>query len=232
MYMGINMKNTDVYWLCGGSCSGKSTITKMLAANHGFCRYDGDGRAVHPFLSEGRLDHISDLKRLREGIKSASLRWFYEMSSHDLAEMHIAWSGACATMIADELEQETGNKPVIVDMMFGFPSSVLPVASSNRVEFIFASQEFQTRMMRSRSGFRSRLELFFETDDEVQAAYDRWIGCLRLLTEIGIEDCEKHKVPYKITGGVASLQESYEYVASSFGLSPVVPAVMPAEDMG
>ena len=59
------------------------------------------------------------------------------------------------------------------------------------------------------------------------AAHENWIEKHRLHTELIIEDCRKENVPNRTTGGAMSLQESYEHVASSFGLTPVAPAVLP-----
>ena len=148
---------TNVFWLSGGSCAGKSAISQMLAINHGFRRYDGDPGAPMRFLREGRMDHIPHLKRLRETLAaSASLRWFYELPPQELVEIYMKFSTCSIPLIAEELAQKTGNDPLVVDTLYGQPSSLLTIAPLERTVFIAADRAFQRRELDARPWPRMR----------------------------------------------------------------------------
>lgn len=221
-------KNLNVYWLGGASCAGKSTITKMLAISHGFIQYDGDPGAATRFLMNGSLDHIPNLKRLRETFEApTSTRWALELPPQDIAELYISWGKGIVPLITEELALNAESSPIIVDCLCGHPSSLQPFAPSERMTFVFADLAFLKKEWKSRRWLHEMIEGDFESYDERRAAYEKYIAAQCLIHDFEIEDCKRNNVPYKITSGNLSLQESYEYVASSFGLSPVNPAKLP-----
>ena len=114
-----------VFWIGGGSCAGKSTVARRIAARHGLHVYSTD---------DAMTDHASrsseeDCPQLHEFIAMDMDERWVSRSPETMLETFHWFRGEAFDMIVEDVQRLPSNQGVIVEGFRLLPTLVAPLLS-------------------------------------------------------------------------------------------------------
>jgi len=138
-----------VYWIGGGSCAGKSTIARRLAAEHGLQLYATDDAMT----DHARRSTPGDCPLLHEFmVMDMDQRWV-NRSPKDMLETFHWFSGEGFSMIIEDLLRLPGETGVIVEGFRLLPHLVKPLLLvRDQAVWLLPTREFRQVVVADRGG--------------------------------------------------------------------------------
>ena len=151
----ISQKLKDIYFIIGGSCSGKSTAAKHLSEKYGMYLYSTDDMRK-TYYERAVIEHQPTLCR--------KIKDFYELSVDEalLYEADIA-KEATPMIITDLIELSGKYKCIVCEGVYAVP--IMPLIKHNRKIYLSASDEIIKRDFFSRPAQSLILENIMERTD-------------------------------------------------------------------
>jgi 2-phosphoglycerate kinase len=201
-----------VYWIGGGSCAGKSTIARRLAAEHGLQLYATDdvmadhaGRSTPancPLLHEFMAMDMDQ-------------RWLNRSPAEMLETFH--WfRGEGFSMIVEDILRLPGKPAVIVEGFRLLPHLVKPLlAVRNQAVWLVPAPEFRQAVVDSRGG--PRWEFLGKTSDP-ERAYRNLLQRDAMFTQRLYEEARRLELNTIEVDGTMTVDGLAEHVAERLGL--------------
>jgi 2-phosphoglycerate kinase len=201
-----------VYWIGGGSCAGKSTIARRLAAEHGLQLYATDdvmadhaGRSTPancPLLHEFMAMDMDQ-------------RWLNRSPAEMLETFH--WfRGEGFSMIVEDVLRLPGKPAVIVEGFRLLPHLVKPLlAVRNQAVWLVPAPEFRQAVVDSRGG--PRWEFLGKTSDP-ERAYRNLLQRDAMFTQRLYEEARRLELNTIEVDGTMTVDGLAEHVAERLGL--------------
>lgn len=154
-------KRDEIYWIIGGSCSGKSTTCRAISKATGIPVYDMDAYVFDRYFT-----------RYSDGRHPASKAWFsapnplawsLSLSWQEFDDMYAASNAEYLDLFAEDLNGEEFRGPQIIDGGITHPSVLVQVVKPERVICIDMDEETRARC--------------WETSED-RASMKEWIGAL------------------------------------------------------
>jgi len=160
--------NNNLYWIGGSPCSGKSSISRILADRFGLALYDVDA-SLPRFLA--RLEPQRHPTLLRWTTTSWEELW---MQPHEaLLEQAISAYSEHFSLILDELADIDHQKRLLVEGTALLPGLVQPIISRpRRAVWVVPDDAFQRRMYLQRGEW---VQGILAACREPQAAFQNWM---------------------------------------------------------
>jgi 2-phosphoglycerate kinase len=201
-----------VYWIGGGSCAGKSTIARRLAAEHGLQLYATDDvMADHAGRSTP-----ADCPLLHEFMAmDMDQRWLNRSPAEMLETFH--WfRGEGFSMIVEDVLRLPGKPAVIVEGFRLLPHLVKPLlAVRNQAVWLVPAPEFRQAVVDSRGG--PRWEFLGKTSDP-ERAYRNLLQRDAMFTQRLYEEARRLELNTIEVDGTMTVDGLAEHVAERLGL--------------
>ena len=139
----------DVYWIGGGSCAGKSTIARRLAAQHGLRVYATDDA----MSDHARRSSADECPLLHEFMAmDLDQRWLNRDPKTMLETFH--WfRGECFNFIVEDVRNLSRERGVVAEGFRLLPNLVKPLlAGSSRAVWLLPTPEFRQAVVDTRGG--------------------------------------------------------------------------------
>jgi len=129
----------QIYWIIGGACSGKSTVSRALSETMGIARYDMD---EHIF--GGYMGLYSEERH------PASTTWFgapnpfvwaFSLPWEEFNALNRAANAEYLDLVADELEQQDHDQPLLIEGGITHPAILAQVIPPDQIACLEISEE-------------------------------------------------------------------------------------------
>lgn len=121
----------SIYWVIGGSCSGKTTICRAIANQKNIQLIDMDERI---FGSYGRLYTKERHPAMTTWFSAENpLAWVMSLSWAEFNALNRAANAEFLDLLADELVDNEANRPILIDGGITHPSILTQVMGSRNV---------------------------------------------------------------------------------------------------
>lgn len=199
-----------IYWIGGSPCSGKSTISRLLAERFGLALYEVDA-------SLPRLLPRLDPQRHPTLVRWTSTPWdeLWMQPPEDLLVQAMAAYGEHFGLILEELAERDERMPTLVEGTALLPALVHPhLDDPGRAVWIVPDEAFQRRMYPQRgewvqgilAGCRDPQQAF-QNWMERDAAFGRWV----------LSETARLNLPSLLVDGAHSIEENAKLVAEMLG---------------
>ncbi|MDR1821547.1 MAG: AAA family ATPase [Oscillospiraceae bacterium] len=203
---------SDIYYLGGSPCAGKSTIAEKISERYGFQYYKVDDFLAEFIASGGELGdkwlkHISEM----------SLDQFWLRDPVTLNEEALFTYEKLFPDFVRALEKLDKNTPVITEGAAFLPGLVnkLGVDKAHYVCMV-PSKEFQIHH------FKKRLPVwindYLSSCSDKEKAFDNWMERDVLFASTVLKQAEEIGYSTLIVDGSVSVEESFQFVVNTFGL--------------
>ena len=187
-----------VYWIGGGSCAGKSTIARRLAARHGFRVYATDD----VMADHARRSTPEDSPLLHRFMGMDMDERWVTRSPRAMLETFHWFKGECFNMIVEDLLALPPPPSVIVDGFRLLPHLVKPLLSvPHHSVWLLPTPEFREAVVESRGGSAWG---FLARTGEPEIALRNLLERDRMFTDILRDETSRLDLPFiEVDLGVA-----------------------------
>lgn len=201
-------------WLIGGSCSGKSTLSRALAARLGVERYDVDEAVFGRFQFDPRRHPAT-------AAWSSADDPFVWMLSHDwetFSTLYRATNAETLDLLAGELAGRPA-APLIVDGGISHPSVLAQVIPAGRIICLETADETREREWETAEG-RAWMKNRVLSMPDGAGMWRRFLEYDRRLTELIGRESREWGIPVFAWGGGATVEALAEGVVQYLTSAP------------
>lgn len=201
-----------VYYLGGGTCCGKSTVTELLVKKHGFMLYKLD-------------DYIFDyLEQLAEGGNETAIK----QMNQSMQEM---WLGATPSkMSAEETQLYGAMLPLAQQAIESLPQQARILAegagflpalmhAAGVQPGFYACIVPTPAFRRAQYAKRSWIHQYLDSVSDKDAAFHNWMRRDDLLSETALEDARRLGYPVYVVDGAYGAEKTAAFVEKAFHLA-------------
>ncbi len=129
----------QIYWIIGGACSGKSTVSRALSETMGIARYDMDEHIFGGYMGLYTRER-----------HPASTAWFgspnpfvwaFSLPWEEFNALNRAANAEYLDLVADELEQQDHDQPLLIEGGITHPAILAQVIPPDQIACLEISEE-------------------------------------------------------------------------------------------
>ncbi|BCG57178.1 hypothetical protein [Paenibacillus sp. URB8-2] len=200
-----------VYWICGGPCGGKSTMTEMVSSKWGMTLYSSDDHTFEYQKKANPQDHPAILRHF------VDWEWYFLGRGNDRGQWLNSVFEESVEFIILDLLQMGKDKPIVVDT-FMEPEFLKAIADHNQIVYLFAEDEL------IRSGYLERhhlkgMESIFLTLSEPQRARSETLDTVVMASNHYLHQVKHHNVQYFVRNAATRKEEILTDIEKHFGLN-------------
>lgn len=181
---------TDLYWVVGGACSGKSTVSRDLADELDLATIDMDARIYGGFPT----DPTRHPAVTRWFSADHPLGWVLSLRWDDFDALNRATNAEFLDLLADELGATPAPQASIVDGGFTHPSVLAQVVSPTRLVCLAVSPEQSARCWET-SPERAEMRGWVRALPDPDAHWARFLEFDRRMSETMVSESHASGVP-------------------------------------
>ena len=208
-----------VYWIAGGSCAGKTTVSGILAKRYGFTLYESDRYLFGDHKERATPKKYPLTFRMNTRTqKEGSAAWFWEGSPEEIMQRFIDWGQEDFEMVIEDLYNLPGNKYILVDTFAGVTELVYKITSPQKAIFMVAEEEFQRDVLSKRHKrywFNESLKASSDPKRALKNSIDFNLG----LTKYVVTNVRKLGGKLIITNKNSSIEKNIEIIKDHFKLA-------------
>jgi hypothetical protein len=204
-----------IYWIIGGSCTGKSTISCAISKATGIPIYDMD-------------DYVFDryIARYSDGRHPASevwfsapnpLAWSLSLSWPEFDAMYKAANAEYLDLLAEDLIREEFRGPQIIDGGITHPSTLVQAIKPERVLCIDMDESTRVGTWET-SEERAVMKEWIFALPEPEDMWAKFLSFDKLITKTIVEESRKEKIKFFFRGNATTVEELVDRIAEHFGL--------------
>jgi adenylate kinase family enzyme len=155
----------NVYWVCGGPCGGKSTMTSAIASKWGMIPYSSDDYTLEYQKKANPQDHPAILRHFIDW------EWYFLGRGNDRSQwLNNAFDESVEFILLDLLQMGKGQS-IIVDT-FMEPEFLKTIADHHRIVYVFAEDDLIRSEYLTRDHLSGMEKLFPTLSDPQHARSD------------------------------------------------------------
>jgi hypothetical protein len=178
----------NIFWIIGGSCTGKSTVCKALAGKYNLFLYDMDQYIFDKYQS-----------RYTKELHPANTAWFTAENSMDWVLSFPTWEAENEFyeaanieyfhLFAEDMKQQEGDRPILVDGGITNPAALAKVLPVQQILCLKISDRLSTEIWESetRSGMR---EMVFQLPNP-DAKWRKFLQTNQLMNQQIAKECKE-----------------------------------------
>lgn len=198
-----------IFWIGGSSCSGKSTLAKMLADKHGLQYYSCDDHFYKHVQFISPEKHPA-MKKVAEMHPNEA---FYSRGLDDQLRVYIQSFQEDFSFVLQDLQEI--NKPVIVEGNQLMPSLAAPYIKENhKAIWLIPTEAFQRKYYQHRDWIKGVLK---DTEDP-EIAFNNWMKRDALFAKLVNEDAMSLGFKVLNVDGSSNLEENFIRIERFFEL--------------
>lgn len=199
-----------VYWVCGGPCGGKSTMTELLASKWGMKRYSSDDHTFDYQHKANPQDHPAILRHF------VDWEWYFLGRGNDRGQWLNSVFEESVEFILLDLLHMGKDQPIIVDT-FMEPEFLKGIADPNRMVYLFAEEDLIRSGYLERDHLKGMEELFPTLSDPGRARKDTLDTVVKASLHY-LQQARKHQVSYFIRSATSHKEEMLSHIEKHFQL--------------
>ena len=205
-----------VYWIAGGPCAGKTTVSGILAKSYGFTLYEGDKHAFGDHWERVTPEKHPDRYMMKSRTqKEGSGTWFFEDSIEEIIQRLLDLGREDFEMVIEDLYQLPGNKNILVDTFAGVTELVYKMTSPQKVIFMVAEEEFQRDVWSKRDWVKE----YLKASSDPKKTLKNFIDSNLEFTKYIVENVRNIGGKLIITDKNSSIEKNIEIIRDRFKLS-------------
>lgn len=179
-----------LFWIIGGSCTGKSTISRALAGQYRLDLYDLDEYIFGRFMPRYRPDrHPASLAWFSA---ANPLAWALSLTWEEWDGLNRAANAEYLDLLADELVEADPNRPLLVDGGITHPSVLVQVLPAGQILCLEAPEAERAGTWESNPA-RAAMKEWIRALPEPEVQWAKFLAFDRLMNETIItESREQH----------------------------------------
>ncbi|SMF88861.1 hypothetical protein SAMN05661091_4435 [Paenibacillus uliginis N3/975] len=200
-----------VYWICGGPCGGKSTMTRMISSKWGMKCYSSDDQTFNYQQKANPQDHPAILRHF------VDWEWYFLGKDNDRNQwLNTAFEESVEFIILDLLQMGS-EKPIIVDTDIA-PDFLKSIADNNRIAYVFAEDDLIRTDYFKRDHVKG-MEDIFPTLSEPERAKTETLNNIVKTSNHYLLQAKQHGVQYFIRNTSTTKEEMLSKIEKHFGLA-------------
>lgn len=198
-----------IYWIGGSSCSGKSTLAKMLAEKHGLQLYSCDDH----FYKHVQLISPEKHPAMKKVAEMNPNEAFYSRGLDDQLRVYIQSFQEDFSFVLQDLQEI--NKPVIIEGNQLMPSLTAPYIKENhKAIWLIPTEAFQRKNYQKRDWIKGVLN---DTEDP-EIAFNNWMKRDAIFAEHVNEEAKRFGFKVLNVDGSSNLDENFIRIERLFEL--------------
>ena len=181
-----------LYWIIGGACSGKSTISRALSETTGIPIYDMDEHIYGSYVGRYTLErHPSSTAWFSA---PNPLAWVMSLSWEEFNSLNRAANAEYLDLLADDLADTNAHQRLLIDGGITHPSVLAQVMSPERVFCVQVAPEQSARMWET-AGDRSDMRDWIHALPNPEKMWRKFLFFDRMISQtIDVEsrECSIH----------------------------------------
>jgi len=133
----------ELYWILGGSCTGKSTVAGAIARLAKLQVVDMDTRIYDHFMPAYRAER-HPASKARFGAENP-LDWALSLTWEEFDALNRATDAECLDLLVDELDETVGEQGLLFDGGFAHPSILAQVVPAWSIVCLETTDEIRFR---------------------------------------------------------------------------------------
>ncbi len=200
-----------VYWVCGGPCGGKSTMTNAVATKWGMVPYSSDDHVFEYQKKANPQDHPAILRHF------VDWEWYFLGRGNDREQWLNNMFDESIEFVLLDLLQMGKDKPIIVDT-FMEPEFLKTIADHNRIVYVFAEDDL------IRTGYFKRdhlsgMEGLFPTLSDPQRARNDTLDNVVRASNHYLQKAKQHGLKYFIRDASTNKEDMLYRIEKHFQLT-------------
>lgn len=205
----------DIYWIIGGSCSGKSTISQALSKKSRVSLYDMDAHVYGSYTSL----YTTERHPANKAWLSASnpLDWQLSLSLEAFNAFNRAASAEHFDLFTDDDDINPSQNPVLVDGGITHPSLLAKIIPRENIFCIDTSRADRVNTWETSEERALMKEWIFELPNP-QAKWKKFLECDELINQTIVSECQADNIELFVRDEHTSVEQLAQTVADYFGI--------------
>jgi hypothetical protein len=204
----------EIYWIIGGSCTGKSTICRILSEKCGIPVYDMDEYVFDRYMPRFNDDRHPASKAWFSAPNP--LAWSLSLSWQDFEAMYKAANAEYLDLLAEDLDSEEFHGPQIIDGGITHPSVLVQAVKPERVICIDTDEESRARTWET-SEDRATMKEWILALPEPDDMWAKFLSFDRFITETIVEQSRNERIELIFRGNTTTVEELAGRIRAHFG---------------
>jgi hypothetical protein len=204
-----------IYWIIGGSVSGKTTVCRWLAEERGLPIYDMDSRIYGSYIPRYTPQRHPASHSWFHAEKP--LEWVLSLSWEEFDALNRAATLEQLDLFAEDVAAMPANRPLVVDGGITHPSQLTRVVPPERV-FCLALDSAISANAWNTAPERTCMKDMMRALPDPEAAWTKFLDHDRRIHETILEESREAGAMVGWRAGYASVEELAVHIKSCFGL--------------
>lgn len=205
---------SNIYWIGGSPCAGKTTISEIIGQEFGWQVYHID-RHIESYLKRADEYKHPNLSYYRK----IGLRNFLLLDAETQLESVIGMSHEQFAFILEDIAELDDNRPILVEGANLLATDILNQgASAQHCQWMIPTQTFQLEVYPKRGSWvQDVLRHHFEPDEAI-IAFENWMERDAMMATWTANEAHRLNINVITVDGSISLLDNAETVMHHFGL--------------
>lgn len=206
-----SLKGRDnIYWIIGGSCSGKSTISQAIAEKTGITLYDMDAHIYGSYISQYTLERHPANKTWLSAPNP--LAWQLDLSLEDFDAFNRTANIEHFDLFTNDPEIIETQHPILVDGGITHPSLLAKIIPPENIFCLDTSREDRVNTWENAEE-RAQMKEWVFALSEPQAKWKKFLECDEWITQTIISECRENNIEVIVRDEQTSVEDLAQQVA-------------------
>lgn len=207
--------HNNIYWIIGGACTGKSTISRAIVAKHGISLYDMDAHVYDSYISL----YSTGRHPVNKTWLSAPnpLEWQLSLSLEAFNSFNRATSAEHFDLFADDYVANYSQQPLLVDGGITHPSLLVGIIPPENVFCIDTSHAERVNTWETSESRASMKKWIFELPNP-KAKWQKFLEFDEAITQTIVAECQANNIKVFVRDEHTPVETLAQKVTDYFGI--------------
>ncbi len=204
-----------MYWILGGSCSGKSTLSRAIVEKHGLTLYDMDAQIYDAFMGRYRDDRHPANKAWLSAPNP--LEWQLGLSPAEFDAFYRSASAEYLDLLADDLQNLPPEQPILIDGGISHPSLAAAILPPEQLACLDISRAYRVATWETAED-RAMMREWIASLPEPDEKWRTFLRCDGQMSATMIREAKAHHIEVFFREENSSVAALAEVIAAHLGL--------------
>ena len=202
-----------IYWLIGGSCSGKSTVSRVLAEMKGITLYDMDEHIFGGYQYDGQRHPASTAWFTAPN----PFVWAFSLPWDEFNSLNRAANAEYLDLLTGELDQQDHDQALLIEGGITHPSILAQAISPGQIACLEISEEDRLSTWEN-SAERATMKSWVYALPDPEKQWQRFLDLDRSMTQIIVAESRDKGINIIFREESTPVDELAEIIAAHFGI--------------
>jgi hypothetical protein len=207
----------QIYWIIGGSCTGKSTVAREIARSMHVTLYDMDAHFFGHTIDRFNMERHPASKTWFSA--ENPLAWSLSLSWEAFDAMYRAANAECLNLFAEDLANSGTTQPLLVDGGITHPSVLVQLVPPRNVVCLQMEEKERVRIWET-AAERAEMKRWIRQLPEPDRMWRKFLYFDKMITQTIGRESREHGIPQLDRVNKSSVQAFASKVAGQLGLNP------------